>query len=808
MESIPLAHTRQGSGEAGVQTLQEHSRHVAEICAALSGRIGLRNLGYLTGLLHDAGKAHPKWQTHLRENTSEKPGHAYAGMLWLWENRTGGGDSQNLAAQFATLAIGCHHSGRCDMISPDGIDCFRERMAAAHADSMYMESMNHFFAHCCTKAEVYALLESAAEELRALCGRVAAAFPLQGEDRQANKRYANSVRFAMGLVQRFLFSALVDADWTDTACFMQNRPLPKEPDDIQRQGTWDKLSEHTEQFVTALPALYPIDRLRRDISERCMRAAERCGEGVYRLCVPTGGGKTYAGLRFCMQMAKKHNAQHVFYFSPYKSITGQNAACIRQALGSVDAVLEHHSDVLAPEENTESERFLAQSQRWQEVPVICTTMVQFLNTLFAAPRQNVRRLCALSNSVLLFDEIQVLPLQHTYLFNLAVMTLSELLHCTVVLCTATQPTLERAAYPLRFSEPVDLVENSKDLFLPFCRTRLIPKLIPGGMHAPQLADFICAQARNNRSILIVLNTKKAVNSLFDALQGQTPADTKLFCLTTYLCSQHRRDVLTQISKALRSGERLICVSTQLIEAGVDLSFDCVVRSLAGLPNIAQAAGRCNRHGQGGVRDVYLVVCADEDLRHLPEIDDARRITRDLLDTCDPNTDLLSPQMMDAYFRQYYENAAQSNKAAYPAPGRDLPQNTTLLDLLSSNTCGVRAFVESGHKRPGTWSLCQAFGTAERLFEAIADAAVPVLVPYKEGVRKIAELFSLSPDKVRLSDLQPYTVSLGKRDVDRLEQAGAVYPALQGAVRVLREEFYDSEKIGVRIQAEAVPPCFV
>lgn len=219
MESIPLAHTRQGSGEAGVQTLQEHSRHVAEICAALSGRIGLRNLGYLTGLLHDAGKAHPKWQTHLRENTSEKPGHAYAGMLWLWENRTGGGDSQNLAAQFATLAIGCHHSGRCDMISPDGIDCFRERMAAAHADSMYMESMNHFFAHCCTKAEVYALLESAAEELRALCGRVAAAFPLQGEDRQANKRYANSVRFAMGLVQRFLFSALVDADWTKHRLF-------------------------------------------------------------------------------------------------------------------------------------------------------------------------------------------------------------------------------------------------------------------------------------------------------------------------------------------------------------------------------------------------------------------------------------------------------------------------------------------------------------------------------------------------------------------------------------------------------------
>lgn len=808
MDSVLLAHTRQGSDETAVQTLQEHSRHVAEICAALCSRIGLRNLGYLTGLLHDAGKAHPKWQAHLRENTSEKIGHAYAGMLWLWENRTGGGDSQTLAAQFAALAIGCHHSGRGDMISPDGADRFEERINAARQNPLYAQSMECFFAHCCTEKEVHVLLQSAAEELRTLCGRAAAAFPAAGNDKQASHRRLNSIHLAMGLVQRFLFSALVDADWTDTACFMQNRPLPQMLDEIQRQKTWDKLAAHTEQFVTALPALYPIDRLRRDISEQCKCSAERCSTGVYRLCVPTGGGKTYAGLRFCMQMAKKRNAQHVFYFSPYKSVTGQNAACIRQALGCSDAVLEHHSDILLPEEGAEGERYFAQSQRWQGVPVICTTMVQFLNTLFAAPRQNVRRLSALSGSVLLFDEIQALSLQHTYLFNLAIMTLSALFHCTVVLCTATQPTLEHAAYPLRFSDQADLVENSKDLFLPFRRTQLIPHLVPGGMHAPQLADFVCARAQENRSILVVLNTKKAVNRLFEVLQGQMPADTKLFCLTTNLCSRHRRDVFTQISASLRAGERLICVSTQLIEAGVDLSFDCVVRSLAGLPSVAQAAGRCNRHGQDGIRDVYLVACADEDLRHLPEIDDARRITRDLLDACDPNTDLLSPQMMDAYFKRYYENAAQSNKAAYLVTGSDLPQNTTLLDLLASNTCGVQAFMESGHKRPGAWSLCQAFGTAEHLFEAIEDGTVPVLVPYKDGTRKIAELLSASPDKVQLSDLQPYTVSLGKRDVDRLEQAGAVYPALQGAVRVLRAEFYDSENIGVRTQADVMPTCFV
>ena len=198
--------------------------------------------------------------------------------------------------------------------------------------------------------------------------------------------------------------------------------MPQQAEGAQRQSIWNKLSEHTEDYLNGLPVVYSIDSLRREISNQCLAAARERAPGIYRLYIPTGGGKTYSGLRFCIEMARRQNARHIFYFSPYKSITRQNADCIRNALGE-EFVLEHHSDVTFEESEEETrEQWLAQSQRWQGTPVICTTMVQFLNSLFAAPRQNVRRLSALAGSVLLFDGIQSLPpVSYTHLTKIAFM---------------------------------------------------------------------------------------------------------------------------------------------------------------------------------------------------------------------------------------------------------------------------------------------------------------------------------------------------------------------------------------------------
>ena len=254
---------------------------------------------------------------------------------------------------------------------------------------------------------------------------------------------------------------------------------------------------------------------------------------------------------------------------------------IRKAVGA-EFVLEHHSDVVfETDQQHAQEQWLAFSQRWQGVPVICTTMVQLLNTLFAAPRQNVRRFSALAGSVLLLDEIQALPLQDTCLLNLALDTLVHLFGCTVVLCTATQPDLGKIKYPLVFSAGMDLVPDYQKRFQQFKRTKIIRPAVRGEQSMDKIAAFIANLQKEHRNILVVLNTKHAVNRLFDKLLPLIPADCPLFCLTTYLCQRHREDVLNQIARRLKAHQPLICISTQLIEAGVDLSFDCVRARFSG-----------------------------------------------------------------------------------------------------------------------------------------------------------------------------------------------------------------------------------
>ena len=778
-----------GSQPPRIQTLAEHSRNAARLCAALCRPLGLEKLGELTGWLHDMGKSCQPVQDHIRQQTREKLNHSAAGMRWLWEQTAGQSDSVRLAGQMAALAIGCHHNGRCDYLSPDGGQPWLERMCSQQAQGLYEESVDAFFFDCCTWQEMESLIQAAALEVAALYKRAKPILP-KGEDRQQRQ---DALQFGLGLAQRLLFSALVDADWTDTASFMGQTPLPSFPSDRQRQEVWDLLSDRMEGFIRAMKAERPIDLLRQEISAQCLSAAQRLPAGIYRLYVPTGGGKTYSALRFCVETARRQNAQRLFYFAPYKSITRQNTDNIRRALGA-EYVLEHHSDVLfEPDQQDQREQWLALSQRWQGSPVICTTMVQLLDTLFAAPRQNVRRLAALAGSVLLLDEVQALPLRDTCLLTLALNTLVHLFGCTVILCTATQPDLTQIPYPLQFSRDKDLVPDYQARFQQFRRTRIVPPAVPGAQSLPAIADFVAGLLEKNRSILVILNTKGTVNRLFDALAPLMPPGCPLFCLTTYLCQQHRDDVLAQITRRLRDGQPLVCISTQLIEAGVDLSFDCVVRDLAGLPSIAQAAGRCNRHGDAGCRPVYLIECAGEHLDTLPEIYDGREITRALLAQLPPGTDLLSPQVIQMYYQRYYSGPRHRLDMQYPvSPGGCAA--TTMVDLLSSNPRGVQAFLEQGRRPERLKDLCQAFGTAEAAFEAIPGETLPVLVPYGAGRDKLLRLQSAGGTPALLRELQPYTVSLSRSQCQRLGRA--LYPLLDGAALVLREPYYDSGHKGL------------
>ena len=190
-------------------------------------------------------------------------------MRWLWEQTAGQSDSVRLAGQMAALAIGCHHSGRCDYLAPDGSQPWLERMCSQQAQALYEESVDAFFSDCCTRQEMESLIQAAALEVAALYKRAKTILP-KGEDRQQRQ---DALQFGLGLAQRLLFSALVDADWTDTASFMGSTPLPSFPSDSQRQATWDLLSGRMEGFIRSMKAERPIDLLRQEISGQCLSAA-------------------------------------------------------------------------------------------------------------------------------------------------------------------------------------------------------------------------------------------------------------------------------------------------------------------------------------------------------------------------------------------------------------------------------------------------------------------------------------------------------------------------------------------------------
>lgn len=797
-----IGHTKQINGVWKTQSLKQHSENVAEYCARACQPLGLENLGRLTGWLHDVGKAHINVQKHLREQTNEKINHSSAGMRWLWENYGGETASQSsrLTAQMAALAIGSHHSERMDVCSLDGTELWIKHMYSEQAQDLYEESCRAFFEDCISEAEIRQMFAKATQEVECLVRKI--------RTQEGKKTRLCIYQIMLGLTHRFLFAALIDADWLDSANFYnQDGCLPPE-----QLPSWDLIENNVETFLNNLQPRHKIDTLRAEISEQCKAAGECAKPGIYRLYVPTGGGKTFSGLRYCVHAAKNLSAQHIFYVAPFRSIIGQNVQAFKKVLGSSEYLLEHHTDAVLDTENPE---ILRQLERWQEAPVICTTMVQMLQTLFCSRRQNVRRMVALANSILVFDEIQSLPICHTYLFNQAANFLAYYLGCVVVLCTATQPALSEVANPLRFASPMDLVPDYQLRFAQFRRTKIEVPETENGFQAGELAEFVRSKQDENKSILIILNTRSAVEKVFEALKENKPEHTTLYCLTTHLCAKHRGNVIADIRQKLNTlhgQERLICVSSQLIEAGVDLSFDCVIRSMAALPSVAQASGRCNRNAERECRTVYLVKTYNlENLDRLPELRNGREATRRLLQRLPKGADLLEPESILQYYQLYYAESQQQEQMGDPVElkGYVPPKNVNLFDLLSDNQESVLAWKETtGKQKFPNYLLRQAFATAEKNFHALEDITTPVVVPYgKEGTDMTTRLSSSEPLTPKmLRDAQRFTVGITANEKIRLADQGALYTVKEGAVTILNKEYYDDEK-GIQTSPGFMPIQF-
>lgn len=779
---MTIAHIRADeNGKPIIQTLKEHIKNTAVYTAENLHDVQLYNTGYLAGLLHDMGKATKAFDDYITASfQGEKTvrgsiNHTFAGVIFLSELTETRDKTYQFVYELIAYAIGSHH-GLFDAFSPEGVNGFLHRTADTDREEIfYNEAKQNFLSECADMETIEALLTKARDELLTLNNKIKAV-----SDKKQRHRYF------LGLSARLLTSALIDADRRDTAEFFgaANRIVTEAVFD------WCMPCTNIEKKISAFKADTPVNIARKEISDICKSAAANKG-GIYRLTVPTGAGKTLSVTRYAAEHCRIFNKKHIIYTAPLLTIIEQNAEVIRNAVGK-DYVLEHHSNIVKSDmTKDELSVFELLSECWDS-PITVTTMVQLLNTLFDGSTSCVRRMQSLANSVIIIDEIQSLPINTISMMNGAVNFLADICNTTVVLCSATQPSFEKTTFPLKYAEKnADIVPFSEALFEPFKRTQVINKYTPTGYSDEQIAELCEEKLKSTNSVLLIGNTKNTAKNVFDTLQiKQKNAEKpfKLFHLSASMCRAHRGDMLNEIKSTLGK-EPLICISTQIIEAGVDISFESVIRILAGMDNIAQAAGRCNRNFDfGRICEVDIIKSRDEKLTHLKDISHAQ--TASLYTLNEVKSDFLSEQAIKTYYKRLYNLPPVSNGMDYSKTIYNV--NTSLLDLLSDNN----AFTL--RKNNVNMVLNQAFKTAGKLFQIFDENTTDVLVPYNEEAEEIitsltdaASFFDLGYVQSLLARAKPFTVSVYEYTLRMLEDAGAVTSLFSGTVKVIDKRFYNS-----------------
>lgn len=709
-----LAHLTE---DGRTQTILEHLKGTASLCSAFAAAFDAEAQGQLAGMAHDIGKYSAAFQRRL--HGGPKVDHASAGAFECLK-------AQQLAAAFA---ISGHHGGL-----PDG----GGRGDAAGAGTFW--------------------------------GRINRASQGRLEDYHAwqsefSLPHANTPAFAGTRLEgmfftRMLFSCLVDADYTDTGAFMDNSPyLPASSSSMEE--LWRRLETYVSGWF---PPKGALNMQRCVILEQCMSAGAQYGPGLFTLTVPTGGGKTVASLSFALAQAKARRMKRIVYVIPYTSIIEQTAQIFREILGD-ENVLEFHSGVQFDQQEDDASSPetapLTRSVETWDVPVIVTTAVQFFESLYACRPSKCRKLHNLAQSVLIFDEAQMLPLPYLRPCVWAIAQLVRHYGASAVLCTATQPALDpifqEFAPEIPIREICPMAEAHWESF------RRVSFQQAGTLSWMDLA----ARLQQQEQVLCVVNTRRAAREVFHQLSG--PGN---FHLSTLMYPAHRRRILDEIRRRLRDGLPCRVVSTSLIEAGVDVDFPAVYRELSGLDSILQAAGRCNREGKRPPEDSIVTIFQGEDPppRLFETSIGAGKI---VLDHCQ---DVSSRAAIHTYF-------------------------STLLDLKGAEA------QDAHHILPLMESEFFPFRTVAERFHLIESPTTTVYLPLEEGAGLVELLRSGQYSRTLYRRLGQYGVSVYPQHLAALEQAGALEHLEDGSV-VLRDIGLYTQTTGLTLEPSGGNALFI
>jgi CRISPR-associated endonuclease/helicase Cas3 len=720
------AHSREGYDKSKWQRLINHLNRTGDLAFELGSDAGISELARIAGQIHDIGKYSQAFQ-HRLEGSKQHVDHATAGAREI--ARLFQTEPQRTFAELLSYCIAGHHSGLPDY--GDTSDREGDTTLLARREKKRLEDYSAY------KTEF---------DTSGLNFQPRLIKPIKGHH-----------NFSVSFLTRMIFSTLVDADWLETETYMNSGRKPR-----GEYESIEVLSRRFNEFSRRFDR--PENAINQKRTETLKACVEKSGkeQGIFTLTVPTGGGKTLASMAFALNHAAIHGLKRIIYVIPFTSIIEQNAAVFKDCLGEAN-VLEHHSNFdwerrkqesHDDETNTATEKLKLASENW-DIPIIVTTNVQFFESLFANRKSRCRKLHNIAKSVIIFDEAQMLPREYMKPCMLAVQELVQNYSASAIFCTATQPLLKQ--FMPDMPEFIELAPDPQALFDFYKRVQV--------KNTGKLRDVELLEQMNAHSqVLCIVNTRKHAKGLFDGL-----LEDGRFHLSTLMCPVHRKQTLITIRDRLKNGETCRVVSTQVMEAGIDVDFPVGFRALAGLDSIIQAAGRVNREGKRSGGEIFVFEPISEFVKRTPTYikqtaDVARSILRDYGD--DPT----SMDAISAYFHM-------------------------LITLQDKHIFDAREILACFEKSAGF-----DFRTAAEKFKIIEDNTVAVIIPYNDEATKwVEELRYTSYPALTLRKLQGYTVNIYEQEFQALNAKGVIEMAAD-TYAVLNKMSYYNAHTGIVLPA--------
>ncbi|SFZ86881.1 CRISPR-associated helicase, Cas3 family [Devosia enhydra] len=723
-----FAHTTDAASKSDWEPLPDHLADVADAAGAAAAPLGLEALCRVAGLLHDLGKYNPAFQRRL-EGATDPVDHSTAGAALVQQLYAG---RESVFAQLIAYGIAGHHAGL-----PDG--------SGAGAGTL-VDRVGRFESKTLDAVWTSEITLPRQLERPDFCWITSAPNETHEEKKKKQQRFA----FQLAMLGRMIFSALVDADFKATEAFycrIEGRAVDRD---------WPALSAHRDDLIARLDARLaqlsargsPVADTRSAILAHVRNRAE-LAPGLFTLTVPTGGGKTLTSLAFALDHAKIHGQRRIIYAIPFTAIIDQTAGQFRDILGA-DMVLEHHSALETAGEGAASKadsefadrgKLRLAMEDWA-APVVVTTTVQLFESLFASRTSSARKLHNIARSVIVLDEAQTLPRPLLLPTLRAIEVLARDYGCTIVLCTATQPALDERH--LTDGLPLEGRELAPDPIALSRQLRRVTLRQAGPLPDAELVEELAMVPQG----LVIVNSRKHAMALFDAARAE--GLNGLHHLSTRMCAAHRKPLLDTIRARLADGAPCRVISTSLIEAGVDVDFPRVWRAEAGLDQVAQAAGRCNREGCRPLEESIVTLFEAPDNappREITQLSAARKRMQDKYD------DLFSPDAMTDYFREVYWQLGPERLDRGAVDGQSILGKFVL-------DAGRADF---------------SYRSAAENFRMIESGMVPVIIPLDDAARRaIAELAVEAISSGRLARaLQTYTVQVPPKARQRLIMAGRV-----------------------------------